>query len=341
MNNMNKKSVSVIVVNWNGKQHLKDCFSSLLKQDYPDIEIILVDNDSNDGSVEFVKNKFPEIKIIKNQINIGFGPAVNKGMDIGRGEYFLFLNNDLSLEPNCISELVKSLKKPGVGGAIPKILFFDKRDTINSFGVDVNYVGIACPRYIYEKDRKSLKEEEVPCGGIFIIHRNSIEKLGGFDRSIFFYHEDHDLSWRIRLLGMKLIANPKAVIYHKYHFSRNKDKFYYSEKNRLYILLKNYSLKTLVLILPAALLVEIAEIFFALAQGWFFKKIKSYLEILFLLPEILKKRSLVQKNRIVPDREIVKILTGKIVVGGIKHPLLDNFLSPAVNLYWKFVERFI
>lgn len=338
---MVKKLVTVIVVNWNGKQHLEDCFSSLLKQDYPALEIIMVDNASNDGSVNFMKEKFPAVQVIQNKTNIGFGSAVNKGISIGKGEYFLFLNNDLFLEPDCISELVKTLEKPDVGGAIPKILFFDKRDTINSFGVDVNYVGIACPRYIYEKDSKFLKEEEVPCGGIFIFHRNSIEKLRGFDESIFFYHEDHDLSWRIRLTGKKLIANPKAVIYHKYHFSRNKDKFYYSEKNRLYLLLKNYSLKSLVLISPAILLVEIAEIFFALAQGWFFKKIKSYFEILFLLPVIFKNRSFVQKIRMVPDKDIVKIFQGKLVVGGIKHPLLDNFLSPVVNLYWKLVKRLI
>jgi len=338
---MSKKLISVIVVNWNGKQHLEDCFSSLLEQDYPSLEIIMVDNASNDGSVEFIKNKFPAVKVIQNQTNIGFGCAVNKGISVGKGEYFLFLNNDLSLEPNCILELVKSLEKSNVGGAIPKILFFDKTDTINSFGVDVNYVGIACPRYIYEKDSESFKEEEVPCGGIFMFHRNIVVKTGGFDESIFFYHEDHDLSWRIRLLGMKLIANPKAVIYHKYHFNRNKDKFYYSEKNRIYLLLKNYSLKTLVLISPAAFLVEIAEIFFAFAHGWFFKKTRSYFEILMMMPTIVEKRMFVQKNRIMPDREIVKIMQGKIMVGGIKHPLLDNFLSPVVNLYWKLVKRLI
>ena len=338
---MVKKLVSVIVVNWNGKQHLEDCFSSLLKQDYPALEIIMVDNASNDGSVEFIKNKFPAVHVIQNKINIGFGPAVNKGMSIGKGEYFLFLNNDLTLGPSCISELAKLMKKPDVGGSIPKILFFDKRDTINSFGVDVNYVGIACPRLIYEKDSESLKEEEVSCGGIFMLHRNILKKLRGFDESIFFYHEDHDLSWRIRLTGKRLIANPKAVIYHKYHFSRNKDKFYYSEKNRLYLLLKNYNLKTLVLILPAAFLVEMAELFFALFQGWFIKKIKSYYEILMMMPSIIKKRKFVQKTRVIPDREIVKVFQGKLVVGGIKHPLLDNFLSPIVNLYWKLIKGFI
>ena len=338
---MLKKLVTVIVVNWNGKQHLEDCFSSLLKQDYPALEIIMVDNASNDGSVEFAKEKFSSIKIIKNQINIGFGPAVNKGMAIGKGEYLLFLNNDISLEPDCISKLTKSMEISDIGGAIPKILFFDKRDVINSFGVDVNYVGIACPRFIYEKDSESLKEEEVPCGGIFMFHRNILKKVRGFDESIFFYHEDHDLSWRIRLTGKRLIVNPKAVIYHKYHFSRNKDKFYYSEKNRLYLLLKNYNLKTLVLILPAAYLVEIAELYFALSQGCFIKKIKSYYEILTMVPSIIKRRKFVQKTRMIPDKEIVKIFQGKLVVSGIKHPLLDNFLSPMVNLYWKLIKGFI
>lgn len=338
---MNKKIVSVIVVNWNGKHHLEDCFSSLLSQDYPALENILVDNASVDGSVEFMKIKFPTVSVIQNKSNIGFGPAVNKGMAEAKGEFFLFLNNDLSLKVNCISRLVKSLEKPNIGGSIPKILFFDKRDSINSFGVDVNYLGIACPKYIYEKDNEALMEEETPCGGIFMIRRDLAKKLGGFDESIFFYHEDHDLSWRIRLLGMKLIVDPKAVIYHKYHFGRNKDKFYLSEKNRLYLILKNYCFKTLILILPAAFLVEIAGICFSITQGWFTKKIKSYFEILFLMPLIVKKRNTIQKTRKVPDREIVRIMQGKVVLSGIKHPMLDNLLSPVVNLYWKLIKGFI
>ena len=338
---MSEKVISVIVVNWNGKQHLEDCFSSLLKQTYPGLEIIMVDNASNDGSVDFMKENFPEVKLVQNNTNIGFGPAVNKGMAEGKSEYLIFLNNDLTLEPTCISELLKSLEKPNVGGAIPKILMHGEKDKINSFGVDINYVGIACPRYIYEKDSDSLKEEEVPCGGIFMFHRDIVDKLGGFDESIFFYHEDHDLSWRIRLLGLKMVVNPRAIIYHKYHFSRNKDKFYHSEKNRLYLLLKNYSLKTLIIILPAAVLVEIAQIFFALSQGWFVKKIKSYFEIFLMSQAIIRKRQVVQKNRAMDDSEIVKIMTGRLVVGGIKHPLLDNFLSPVVNLYWKLVKEFV
>ena len=174
-----------------------------------------------------------------------------------------------------------------------------------------------------------------------MFHRDIVDKLGGFDESIFFYHEDHDLSWRIRLLGLKMVVNPRAIIYHKYHFSRNKDKFYHSEKSRLYLLLKNYSFKTLILILPATVLVEIAQIFFALSQGWFVKKIKSYFEILMMSQPIIKNRLAVQKNRVVHDSEIVKIMTGRLVVGGIKHPLLDNFLSPVVNLYWKLVKEFV
>ena len=106
---MFKKLVTVIVVNWNGKQHLEDCFSSLLKQDYSSLEIILVDNASNDRSVEFVKSKFPSVKVIQNQDNIGFGPAVNKRLASGKGGYFFFFNNDFFLESDCILKINKWL----------------------------------------------------------------------------------------------------------------------------------------------------------------------------------------------------------------------------------------
>lgn len=340
---MTNKLATIIVVNWNGRQHLEACFSSLLKQDYPALEILMVDNASSDGSVEFVRELFPEVTTVQNNANIGFGPAVNRGMAAGKGDYFLFLNNDLSLNECCLSEMVRKMEERDAGAVIPKILFFEeeKRDMINSFGVDVNYTGIACPRHIFENDRESLKEYETHCGGIFMLSADMVRKTGGFDESIFFYHEDHDLSWRIRLAGKKLIVNPKAIIYHKYHFGRNKNKFYQSEKNRLYILLKNYSLKTLILIAPAVVLVEFAQIIFSITHGWFINKIKSYFEILVMIPTIFEKRAFVQRNRIVPDSEIVRLMQGKIVVGGIKHPLLDNFLSPLINFYWKVIKRFI
>jgi len=333
--------VSVIVVNWNGREHLEDCFTSLSLQTYSPLEILMVDNGSVDGSGEYVKGRFPQVKVIENSSNLGFGAAVNAGYKRAEGEYLLFLNNDLYLKETCIEEMLNLLRTEGCGAVVPKILLFNERDTINSCGNVINFLGLACPKYIWEKDRQDMEVEETGCGGIFLLRKDFMESLGGFDEDFFMYHEDHDLSWRIRLQGKKLLVNPKAVIYHKYQFSKSPGKFYYSEKNRLHLLFKNYSLKTLLLISPALIIVELAEVLFSLTSGWFRKKIGSYNEIASLLPGIREKRKVIQRERKVSDREIVRIFVGDLKISGVNNFLLDRVLSPFLNCYWKLIRGLI
>ena len=335
---MNQKKITVIVVNWNGKEHLEDCFRSLENQSHENKETLLVDNASTDGSVEFVRSRFPWVKILQNPANLGFGAAINRGIREATGTYILFLNNDLYLEKNCLEELVRPLDDEAVGAVIPKILFFERRGHINSFGVEVNYLGLAWPKYIEEPDSVANEPEETPCGGIFMARKDLLEEVGAFDEDLFLYHEDNDLSWRIRLAGYKLIVNPSARLYHKYHFSKNTDKFYHSEKNRLHLLLKNYEAKTLFLILPALALVEAAEIYFAIGNGWALKKIRSYFEIASSLSPIIAKRRKIQRDRKATDRQITGLFSGNLRIGGIRHPLLDNVLSPLLNAYWNFIK---
>ena len=338
---MTGELVSVVVVNWNGREYLDDCLSSLLKQSHEEMELILVDNASGDGSVEYVRGRFPQVRVIRNERNLGFGAAANRGIKEAKGPFVLFLNNDLYIEEDCIKELLNTLEGDGVGGAVPKILFFERPDRINSFGITMNYLGLACPKHFGQPDRRDLTEEETACGGIILTRKELFQEIGGFDEEMFLYHEDSDLSWRMRLKGKRLVVNPKAILYHKYHFGRNPDKFYHSEKNRLVMLIKNYSLKTLIIILPPALLVELAELFFALGSGWLGKKLKSYWEIITSLPTIVKRRRAVQKMRRVRDKEIVKLFTGQVSLSGLKSDLLDWFLSPLLALYWKGVRWII
>jgi hypothetical protein len=335
------KKISVIVVNWNGKEHLDGCFSSLATQSYTNHEVILVDNASTDGSVEFVRSKFPWVLIIESRKNLGFGSAVNKGIEAAKGFSILFLNNDLFLEKNCLEELVHPLEDKDVGAVVPKILFLDKPGFINSYGVEVNFLGLAWPKYIDEPDSQNLEIEETPCGGIFMARKSTFDEVGTFDEDLFLYHEDHDLSWRFRLAGYKIIVNPKATLYHKYHFNKNLDKFYHSEKNRIHLLLKNYGARTLFLILPAAAIVEVAEIYFALLSGWIFKKIRSYFEIVSEMRKIISKRKIIQARRKVDDKIITQLFSGYLRIGGMRHFLLDGVLSPILNLYWNFIKGFI
>lgn len=337
------KKVSALIVNWNGKNETADCIQSLLDQDYPDVEIIVSDNGSTDGSVEFLRERFSSsIRLLENGKNLGFGTAVNRGLEAAKGDFLIFLNNDLVLEPKSIGELVALLESDdSIGAAVPKILYYEKRDIVNSFGVLIHYTGIACPNKIDQTDDPDLGITEMACGGIFMLPRKVYETIGGFDEDLFLYHEDHDLSWRIRLAGWKIMVTPKAVLYHHYKFNKGIKKFYFSEKNRLHILIKNLEWKTLGLIFPALLVVESAQWVHAILHGWFILKLKSYFELAALLPRILKKRRDIQARRIASDKEITRLYQGKLTVAGMNHPLMENFLSPILNTYWNWVRGWI
>ncbi len=336
------KKITAIIVNWNDKDVIGKCIQSLLDQDRTKIDIIVSDNGSDDGSVDSIRRRFPSVQIIENGKNLGFGSAINRGLATARGDYLIFLNSDLMLDPKCIGELAKFLDSDSsIGGAIPKILYIDRRDTINSLGVLINYTGIAYPNLLDQKDSSWMEPFESACGGIFMLRREVYETIGGFDEDLFLYHEDHDLSWRIRLTGWKLTVIPEATMYHHYNFNKGVQKFYFSEKNRLYLLLKNMEIKTLAIISPALILVEFSQWFHAVTNGWFFFKIKSYFEILSLLPRIFEKRRKLKSLRKKPDSEIAHIYQGALAVSGMKSPFLTHVLSPILNIYWKLIRNLI
>ena len=343
------KKVSAIIVNWNGKDVLSDCLQSLLEQNYANLEIWVSDNGSEDGSQAMVTGTFPSVHLLENGENLGFGTAINRVLQKAKADYFLFLNNDLELISDCVKELVMLLDSdPHIGAAIPKILYHsnglnspNNTAIINSFGVLINYTGIACPNLVGKIDRGNLSLTETACGGIFMFTREVYEQVGGFDEDLFLYHEDHDLSWRIRLAGWKLVVTPKAVCKHHYNFNKGVKKFYWSEKNRLHILLKNLECKTLALIFPALIVIEIAQNIHAFTHGWFRLKIKTYFEILGQFSQISRKRRQIKSFRKVDDKEISRLHHGEIFISGMKNPLIDYILSPLLNVYWKIICRWI
>ena len=137
------------------------------------------------------------------------------------------------------------------------------------------------------------------------------------------------------------MVTPKSVCAHHYDFNKGVQKFYRSEKNRLHILLKNMECKTLLLIFPALVIVELAQIVHALMHGWLSLKVKSYFEILGQFSQIAKKRREIRSFRKVSDKEITRLYRGTIAVSGMKNPLMDYVLSPLLSIYWKLIRGWI
>jgi GT2 family glycosyltransferase len=207
---MSSPKISVIIVNYNGKKLLENCLESLFKTDYNNFEVILVDNNSTDGSMEFVTKNYPKIIVIKLDSNKGFAEPNNIGAKIAKGEYLLFLNNDTVTTTNFISEMVKVLEKDEKI-AICQSLLLKPDGNIDSSGDFIDKMGI-----VYNSKTKTdeIKEISSARGASMLIRKKIFDKLGGFDEKFFFSFEDVDLGWRSWILGYKVVIVPNSIVYH-------------------------------------------------------------------------------------------------------------------------------
>lgn len=347
---MNKK-ITVIIVTHNSRIKLPDCLDSVERQNYPKdlLKIMVIDNNSTDSTVGYVREKYPKVKLIANQTNLGFAAANNQGYYLAqknKSDYLFLANDDIILEPNCLSHLAKIIASQNKIAAVqPKILLYPQKDQINSFGNSLHYLGFAFCNYYKRQDNLGITKPlatPYPSGAAVLIKMSALEEVGLFDERLFMYHEDVDLGWRLNLAGYKVLLDPLAVVYHKYNYSKAKYKFYYMDRNRLVILLENYRVLTIILILPMLILMEIGLVLFSIKNGWFKEKIEGYLWLLGHWPSILARRLDSQfKIRKVKDREVVKLFVASIKFQEIDNPLLKFLVNPLMWLYWLVVKRVI
>jgi GT2 family glycosyltransferase len=263
-------TVSVITLNWNGLVHLRTCYESLRELNYPRdrLELMLVDNGSTDGSVEFMQQCFPEVKVIKNDANLGFCKGNNLGVQAAQGEYVAFLNNDTRVHVDWLRELVAAVEvAPDVVCAGSKILTWEG-DRLDFAGGSVNFHGGGYQPGYGSPDVDPFSENRevlFACGGSMLIDRRIFLDCGGFDEDFFAVFEDLDLGWRLWLLGHKVVLVPTAVTYHRFHGTSRHLPYEklvaLKERNALLSVMKNYSDENLAQVLPAALFLMMERAF--------------------------------------------------------------------------------
>lgn len=222
-----KGLVSIVIVNWNGEKYLKKCIESLLKQSYSNIEIIIIDNDSSDDSVDIINNNFKDkLKLFLNK-NTGYAGGSNKGIELSKGEFIVIANPDVVFEKNYIKNCVaKLVQDKSIGAVTGKLLKYDfeknkKLNVIDSVGIRFNH-----SRQAFDIDQNELDtglhEEDKRvfgvCGAAAIFKKDVLEKVKVnneyFDYDFFAYKEDIDLCWRINLYGYKCYYVHDAIAYH-------------------------------------------------------------------------------------------------------------------------------
>jgi len=257
--------VSVIIVNHNGQDLLRELFESLSRQTRRADEVIMVDNASSDGSVNYVRKQFPLVKVIQLLTNTGFAEGNNIGVATAEGDYIALLNSDNVVDHKWLAELVQALEaNERIGAGVPKILVDAPSQRIHQVGAEFNNLGNMWGRGFNQRDRGQFDTAAEVAGLTacsMIIRRNVFEAEPLFDPSLFMYYEELDLTFRLRARGYSILYVPTAVVHHKVMQSLNKVsqqprllQQFYCNRNRAKLTLKYYPLKILLRSMPLILM---------------------------------------------------------------------------------------
>ena len=354
-----KSSVYVIVPAFNGAGTIERFLSTFHDTTAGgNVRLLVVDNHSTDETVPLIRSRAPEAELICNQENRVYAGACNQGMEIAlaRGvDACILANQDIGFEPGWLEPLVSALREdPTIGAAQPLILLYPETHLINSRGNALHYLGFGFTRDYRRPLPELFVEKQMGCaycsGALVAYSSVALSRIGLFDESYFMYHEDTDLSWRLRSAGYRTIVVPESRATHEYEFSRSIKKFYFIERNRLLTLFRNYEARTLFLILPMLAFWEGGLLLYSLLGGILFKKTVSPSEKIavygyFFKPKvwirILQARWRIASLRRLGDRDLFGLFSDRIEFQDIQNPLLDRLANPITHWYWRMVKRFI
>lgn len=315
-------TVSVIVLNWNGKENVQKCLNSLHRVKNQSLEIIVVDNNSTDGSIDFIKKNFPKVVLVENRKNFGFAEGNNIGFEVARGDFVLILNNDTEVTNNFLNPLLKDFEDdPKIGCIQPQIRLIEGGKTLDGVGAFLTLTGFLYHfGYLKSRDLKKYTEKRnifSAKGACMLLRRKAIETVGLFDKDFFIFFEETDLCYRLWLAGYSVVYEPRSVIYHlgggdttASNSYKQQQRTYLAFRNMLCSYLKNFGTRNLLMILPVFFLVQGGLIFYylitlridlirVLLRGFYWNIVH--------LRDTLKKRRIVQNVfRRISDSELNK-----------------------------------
>jgi GT2 family glycosyltransferase len=306
----NEPFVSIIIVNFNGGDIVHECINSIYETVENKFEIILIDNKSSDNSSTKCKKKWPEIKLIQNNENIGL-TARNIGIKESEGEFIVFLDSDTVVTNGWLENLIQSFKENGDGLYQPKLLEKKRPDVINSAGNMINILGMGFSRGKGKKDEgqyEKFQEIGYTSGACTFTSTKIIKKIGNINKIFFSYHDDLDYGWRGWLQKIPSYYEPKSKIYHlgSPTLKWSAKKFYFLERNRWICLFYLYSTSTIIKIFPILFFLEIGIFFYFLTKGNGKEKLRALISIFKLRKQIIQNKNRINKNRVISDKEVIK-----------------------------------
>jgi GT2 family glycosyltransferase len=307
--------ISVIVVNFNGKHLLKTCLESIHNQSLKNLEIIIVDNASTDGSVEYMRNLFPDINVLSLSENSGFAKANKEGLKTAHGDYIMLLNNDIEASQRCIQNLYEAMDAhPDVGICASKMIVYGQ-DTIDSAGdgfitsLKGYKRGEGLPSDLYNSEEYIFGA----CAGAALYRRKMLYEIGFLDEDFFLIHEDSDFNFRAQLSGWKTFYVPSAVVYHKVRSSigsMSDNEVYHTLRNIEFVRIKNIPVGLFIRCLPGFIIGTVSEfLYYALKHGKPGLFLKAKKDALKKLRPMLEKRKEIMKLKKVDTGYLLSIMT--------------------------------
>lgn len=313
--------VSVVIVTYNGRQLLEQFTSSIAAQDYPNLECIVVVTETGDGSAEWIHSTYPHWKVVQHANNDGASADYNRGAFVATGKLIFGISNDMWFEPDCISKMARRmLADPTIGICTCKILRMTPNGQrtliIDNLGGNIDFFGCAQAVGFLEEDRgqcDGVDEVFFSYGGAMMIRKTAFDRAGGYDGVAFALADDVDLSWRVRLLGYKVVVEPAAVLYHRVSATLSKvdrgQRRFWSERNTLRMLLKNYSAPTLFWVLPCYTILLFMELAFYISLRRWDVGSRVLAAAIWNLTHWRETRLLrrqIQTSRVIPDWAILR-----------------------------------
>ena len=309
--------ISVVILNWNGKHHLEECLSSVMRQTYKEYEVLVVDNGSTDGSQEYVRSRFPSVSLICNGENFGFCKGNNIGIRAAKGEYIVLLNNDTVVEPDWLQQLYDCMiSDTEVGFCASKLLSYSERELLDAAGDGYSVCGAGYKRGYLEEAAKYDEDEYVfgACAGAAMYNREMLDKIGLLDEDFFVAYEDSDLSFRAQLAGYKCKFASRAKVYHKVNSTLGtlSDTYvFYGHRNVEYAYFKNIPGK----LIKKTILQHIAYNFLGLVyftmKGKARPFVRAKMDFIRNRKAVKEKRNKIQSTKSVDDQYIWSMLEKK------------------------------
>ncbi len=346
-NIMSNTKTAVVVLTWNARERIAACLNSVSDQTHDNYTIVVVDNASTDGTVEWISAHHPSVVVIQNKANIGFAAGNNIGMQWAYEagyEYVVLLNDDTKVRRTWLSELCKRADmSEQIGLVQSKILFMQEEYRVDTVGNPLHPLGFSWSGG-YKQLSSAYSDDRIvtlASGACVLIKRLVIDRIGYLDEALFMYHEDVDYSWRARLAGFDIWLAANSIVFHDHTFLIGGKKFFWSERNRLVVYLSHHRVWTLVVLLPLFLITEIAMVLYSVFHGWWKYKLQSYASLVLFIPHIIKKRMQSKHIRTQTDRQMFQYFEYTLDFEDVNTILLTYIYNPLCVLYCSLIRYLI